>query len=318
MSFWATGPPADPYFDPRLDAWIFSRYRDVAAALREPLLIPSMARSSTPAVAIESAVHAKFRVQALRALSPAAIQPWEERFARAADRLADALPTGGPVDLIERYARPWSLQVAAIAAGISADHCERLASLARAVFDAAGEPYDQALAAHSQKATVELAAFFKDSPPWTVQMFAALAHSLPALLGNLWLALLEQPAEMEELLRIAGPAKAQFRQAVGPVTIGECTIERDQHLILRLDIANADADPAAGHLAFGTGLHACVGAALVKSAAVIATKALFDRFHCGEHTLVPVDRFAMRYLSSLTVRLSLSSQNPNRIDPRRP
>jgi len=317
MSLWATEPPADPHFDPRLNAWILSRYRDVAAALREPLLTPALARSTGSAVAIDSAVHVEFRAQALRALSPSAVQHWEERFALATDGLADALPTGEPVDLMERYARPWSLQVAAVAAGIHDDQCERLASLAHSVFEAACEPYDDSLAAQSQKATVELATFFRAEPPWTVQMFVALAHSLPALLGNVWWTRLEQPAELDELLRIAGPAKAQFRQAVAPVTIGDCTIERDQHVILRLDIANADADPAAGHLAFGAGLHACVGAALVKSAAVIATKALFDRFQFGEHTAVPVDRFAMRYLSSLTVTLSLSPQNSNRIDPRR-
>ena len=303
MSLWATEPPGDPYFDPRLNAWILTRYRDVAIALLEPLLIPALARSTTPAVAIDSAVHAEFRTHSLHALSPAAISQWEERFALAAARVVDALPTGEPVDLIDRFARPWSLRVAAIAADVPAHDCESLAALARCVFEAACEPYDEALADKSQKATVELARFFQGAPPWTVQMFVALAHSLPALLGNVWWARLERAAEIDELLRIAGPAKAQFRQAVAPVTIGGRTIERDQHVILRLDIANTDADPTASHLAFGSGLHACVGAALVKSAAGIATKALLDRVQFRAHTAVPVDRFAMRYLTSLKVVL---------------
>jgi hypothetical protein len=340
MDLWATEPPADPYFDHRLNAWILSRYRDVSAALREARLIPAAARSAA-AVPIDRGIHAEFRSQALRALAPAGIQQLEERFAPAANLLAAALPTGEPVDLVERYARPWSLQVAGIAAGIPPDRCHRLSSLARSIFDAACEPYDETLAAAAQKATVELAASFQAAPPWNMQMFIALAHSLPAFLGNAWLALLEHPAEIadfpkaiDELLRFTGPAKAQFRQAAAPVTIGDCGIPQNGHAILRLDIANRDPDEfsaphslrfdrrSSGHLAFGTGPHACVGAALIKSAAAAATKALLDRFRFAEqHTAEPVDCFAVRYVKSLTAilrRNSLSAQDADGIDSRRP
>jgi cytochrome P450 len=302
----AIDPPADPYFDRRLNAWIVGRYRDVVAALREPRLVPALALSKSPVAPIDTAVHAEFRAQALRALSPVAIGQWEERFTQAADQLVGTLPAGEPVDLVDRYARPWSLEVAGIAADVPASECRRLAVVAQSIFAAACEPYDESLAAAAQKATVELATFFRNAPPWTVQMFVALAHSLPALLGNLWLAMIEAPADIDELLRRAGPAKAQFRRAIAPVTIGSCSIERDQLAILRLDIANHDPDrpPNSGHLAFGAGLHSCVGAALVKSAAVIATKALLERFHLAPpYIAVPEDHFAMRYVSSLEVRL---------------
>jgi len=307
MPFWAIDPPADSYFDRRLNAWVVSRYHDVAAALREPRLAPALALSQGPTVPVDSNAHSEFRVQALRALSPAAIGQWEERFARAADQFAATLPAGEPVDLVSRYARPWSLEAAGIAVGVSADECERLAVPARSIFAAACEPFDESLAEAARKATVELAAFFGAAPPWTVQMFVALAHSLPALLGNLWLAFIEQPAEMDELLRLAGPAKAQFRRAADGVTIGDCSIERDQLVILRLDIANHDPDrtPNCGHLAFGAGLHSCVGATLVKSTAAIATNALLDRFLLAPpYRAVPKDQFAMRYVSSLQVTLS--------------
>jgi cytochrome P450 len=305
-------------------------------------LTPATARSAA-AFPIDSRVHAEFRAQALHALAPAAVHQLEERFAHAANLLAAAFPTGEPVDLVERYARPWSLQAAGIAAGIPPEQCEALSALARSIFDTACEPYDEALAAVAYRATVELAASFRGAPPWNLQMFVALAHSLPAFLGNAWLALLEQPAGMadleqnpsslpkaiDELLRLAGPAKAQFRQAVAPVTIRDCTIPKNGRVILRLDIANRDPDefpdPLSlrfdrrnpGHLALGTGLHACIGAALIKSAAAVATKALFDRFKFAEHRATPVDCFAVRYLSSLNVVL-LGPRNPNRIDPGRP
>jgi cytochrome P450 len=322
MSGWTVEPPADPYFDRRLNAWIVSRYRDVAVALREPGLLPALARSTAPPTPIDPAVHANFRAQALRALAPAVIQQREERFDLVANRLAEALPAGEPVELMDRYARPFSLAIAGIMAEVPPGECESLATLARPVFDSACEPYDEALAAAARKAIVELAWFFREARPWGVQMFIALAHSLPAFLGNAWLALLDShvevadmPKAIDELLRLAGPAKAQFRQAIATVTIRQCHIAREQRAILRLDIANRDPDEfsdpgeirfgrsSPAHLAFGTGLHACVGAALVRSAAGAATKALLDRFHLGEYTAVPVDCFAVRYVASLSVAL---------------
>src|ERR1022692_3890827 len=63
MNCWAVEPPADPYFDRRLNAWIVSRYQDVAAALREPALTPALARSTAPAAPIDAAVHADFRTR---------------------------------------------------------------------------------------------------------------------------------------------------------------------------------------------------------------------------------------------------------------
>src|ERR1035438_1258670 len=127
MTCWAVEPPADPYLDRRLNAWIVSRYQDVAAASREPALTPALARSTAPAAPINAAVHADFRTQALRALAPAVIKQWEERFALVANRLADELPANQPIDLTERYARPFSIATAGIAADVPSHERERLA-----------------------------------------------------------------------------------------------------------------------------------------------------------------------------------------------
>jgi len=184
MGAWAAEPPADPCFDRRLNAWILSRYQDVAAALREVRLIPVSAGSNTPAVTMDSAVHAEFRSQALRALAPARLQELEARFAPLADLMSGALPMGQPVDLVEHYARPWSLRVAGISADVPEDQCERLSGLARSIFDAACEPYDRARAAAAQHATAEWARFFHGAPPLNLQMFIASIHSLAAFLCN--------------------------------------------------------------------------------------------------------------------------------------
>jgi hypothetical protein len=84
MRCW-TVEPADPYFDRRLNAWIVSRYRDVAGALREPGLLPALARSTVPPAPIDPAVHADFRAQSLRA-GGRRHPTMDERFALVADR----------------------------------------------------------------------------------------------------------------------------------------------------------------------------------------------------------------------------------------
>jgi cytochrome P450 len=322
--------PAEPYFDSRLDAWVLSRYRDVAAALRDPLLVPASARPTGSATPIDSAQHAQFRAGALRALAPPAPQQLEERIAPLAATLASALPIDRPVDLVEEYAKPWSLEVARIAAKVPSEELERLAGLACRVFDAACEPYDTALEVTGRQATAELARFFQDAPPWHLQMFIALAHSLPGFLGAAWVVLLQHPSTIsrlkqepglypsaiDELLRLTGPAKAQFRQATGAATVNECSITQDQRVLLRLDLANRDPEQfpqpdefqfegrAASHLAFGTGLHACVAAMLIRSAASVATKALIERYEfSADYSACPVDGFAVRYVRSLKVRL---------------
>jgi len=323
-------PPEPPRFDRTLGAWLLSRYRDVAAALRHPALVPATPLSSAPAIPLHAAAHARFRADALRLLAPGQVAQWEAQFAALADRRIRSLPTGRPVDLVAEYARPWAREVAGMAAGVPPDQVDRMDRLARAVFESAAEPYDSALEAGCRNATAELARCFSSAPQVSVQMFVALAHSLPAFLGNAWLALAGHPGSwprlaaepalipraIEELLRFAGPAKAQFRRAAAPVTLEGCVIQPQERAILRLDRANRDPGrfenpdelrigrAASDHLALGAGIHACVGGMLIRSAAAAATRALLASFGSpGRHIAQTADRMAIRAVDSLVVEL---------------
>jgi hypothetical protein len=91
-------------------------------------------------------------------------------------------------------------------------------------------------------------------------MFIALAHSLPAFLGNAWLAPIESPVPPKS-------SSASHRAGDGsPVSH-----RTGSRVILRLDIANRDPDefPDPGELRFDRS-----SAALVRSAGAVATKAL--------------------------------------------
>jgi cytochrome P450 len=133
----------------------------------------------------------------------------------------------------------------------------------------------------------------------------------PALLGG----------AVEELLRYVSPVNdATFRFAGEPVDIGGVHIGPGEVVLVSLSGANRDpsryADPeeldvgrdSTGHLAFGHGIHYCLGAPLARLEAEIAFGALIERF--GSITLaVPPSELRWRPsslihgLESLPVRL---------------
>src|SRR5580658_5768692 len=126
---------------------------------------------------------------------------------------------------------------------------------------------------------------------------------------------------VEELLRYVNPVNhATFRCAVEPIEIGGAQIGPGEAVFVALSGANRDparyAGPdrldldrdSAGHLAFGHGIHYCLGAPLARLEAEIAFGALLDRF--GSITLaVPAGSLRWRPstlihgLESLPVRL---------------
>ncbi|SHM89105.1 cytochrome P450 family protein [Actinacidiphila paucisporea] len=97
---------------------------------------------------------------------------------------------------------------------------------------------------------------------------------------------------VEEILRYDGPVETPtYRFTVEPVEIGGTVIPGDGRLVL-IAIADADRDPARfpdpdrfdirrdarGHIAFGHGIHYCVGAPLARLEARIALRGLLDAF----------------------------------------
>jgi cytochrome P450 len=128
------------------------------------------------------------------------------------------------------------------------------------------------------------------------------------LIGNGMLALLRHPdrlaelradpslapAAVEEFLRFDGPINlATFRHTSEPVTIGDVEIPAGEIVLVSLSSANRDPEhferadeldlhrQDAGHsgnLAFGYGIHHCLGAALARLEGEIAFRTLLNRF----------------------------------------
>jgi cytochrome P450 len=98
------------------------------------------------------------------------------------------------------------------------------------------------------------------------------------------------PAAIEEMLRYDSPVQGIVRFATREVQIGERTIAKGEVVMGMTGAANRDPDqfpePAAfdlartdaRHLAFGQGIHYCVGAPLARVEAAIAFRALLERW----------------------------------------
>ena len=98
------------------------------------------------------------------------------------------------------------------------------------------------------------------------------------------------PAAIEEMLRYDSPVQGIVRFATREVQIGERTIAKGEVVMGMTGAANRDPaqfpDPAAfdlartdaRHLAFGQGIHYCVGAPLARVEAAIAFRALLTRW----------------------------------------
>ncbi|MER6408003.1 cytochrome P450 [Streptomyces viridosporus] len=131
------------------------------------------------------------------------------------------------------------------------------------------------------------------------------------LISNGVLALLTHPEQLaalradpslldnavEEMLRYEGPVETPtFRFTTGPVMIGDTVIPGGGELVL-IAMADANRDPARfpvpdrfdifrdarGHIAFGHGIHHCLGAPLARLEARIAVRTLLER--CPDLTL---------------------------------
>jgi cytochrome P450 len=99
---------------------------------------------------------------------------------------------------------------------------------------------------------------------------------------------LTRPA-FDEVLRWESPIQTFFRTTTRPVEVGGIEVPRDAKILLFLASANRDPrkwnDPerfdvsrrATGHVAFGAGIHLCVGQMLVRLEAEMIIAALADR-----------------------------------------
>jgi cytochrome P450 len=158
---------------------------------------------------------------------------------------------------------------------------------------------------------------------FTILLLVAGNETTANLIGNAVNALLDHPAALarvardralvpavvEETLRWEGPIQFFFRRVRREVTIAGTTLAENAMLMPLLGSANRDErqfpEPdvfdvtrdTGGHLAFGIGVHYCLGAALARLEARITLEALLDELPRLRRTHASVD-----YVDSFLIR----------------
>ena len=138
----------------------------------------------------------------------------------------------------------------------------------------------------------------------TILLLIAGNETTTNLIGNAMYSLLTQPDQLdllrsdadlmpsavEELLRFNGPVQATGRVAMEDIEVGGATVKEGQIALVLLGSANHDPakfpDPErldltrnpTDHLAFGDGIHFCLGAPLARAEAQITLGALLERY----------------------------------------
>jgi cytochrome P450 len=132
-----------------------------------------------------------------------------------------------------------------------------------------------------------------------------------------WLAAMREEVPLrrrfiEEILRLAAPAQGLFRIARRDTSLGGVQIPARSVLSLRFAAANRDPgrfpEPekirldrptVPPHLAFGAGIHFCIGAPLARRELLVALEQLVEKFESIE-LAVPPD--SLQYTQSVTTR----------------
>ena len=232
---------------------------------------------------------------------------------------------------IARSVDPSVLRTPAIDAGIAEARAGLRAYLGDLLAARRRTPGDDLLSA--------LAAVDADGDRITSREVVALAQLLLVaghettvnLIGNGMLALLRAPDQLALIRRspeLVGPAVDEFLRFDGPVQITQRVIIKDMEVVgcpvkagdeIMLVLGAANRDPAAfaephrldvtrdarRHVAFGGGIHHCLGAALARMEGQIAFATLLDRFPSVKLAGTPTRRptFTLRGLETLPVAL---------------
>lgn len=294
-----------PYFDPALDAWVFSRYADVLAAFRDPNLWTTTLSGQDQDDARDGAGKLAARVEMQEGLAAARVAEWQVPFDADVARQLALLARDRPVDLLGEFLRPVCLELAARVTGVRPDDMARLGELGAIAFKGTGAPKGSSTRAEAATATAELNRYFENAPTRMGEpTFVAISQTMGRLLASGWLALLQHPAEcrrlrqqpelmsgaVEELLRYAGIVPTLYRRARADIAVGGARIAAGQCVHLKIQAANRDPDQfpdpdrldvsrrAASQLALGTGRNSCVGNLVIRMAFAVTTKALLHEF----------------------------------------
>jgi len=287
--------------------------------------------------------HRRLRRLVTKAFTPRMVERLRPRIQEIADELVDAVAERGEMDLVDEFAFPLPVTVIAELLGVPAGDRDRFRVWSNAIVSPALAAADlERFGVHIREFVAYLHDLFEhrrarprdDLVSGLIQaeeggdtlseqelfsmvslLIVAGHETTVSLIGNAVSALLQHPAELEELtadpslvptaldelLRFDGPVeRALNRWATADVELGGQTIRRGDTIIVILGAADHDParfaepdvldlrrEPEAKHLAFGRGSHFCLGAPLARLETEIALTTLLARLPGLRLTVAP-------------------------------
>jgi cytochrome P450 len=317
--------PSAAFFDRSQNSWVLSRYQDVLDAMHEPALRQEG----------HEKVPAQVRQNVSDAISQSRMSEWEKQIEPLAHRIIAALPQGRSIELVSEVLRPWSCAVTSVVLGLDASGARQLAALAPHLSHGNARSLHRiGLAIRRRVASARLKRLLRGVRlPGVQSLFLGISQTLPEFLAKAWLALLENPSQLarlqaepnlmpkgvDELLRFSGPVHTLVRRAERDVEIADLNIAEGDRVILKVALANRDpghfinpnsldiARRNTGHLSLGGGPHSCVGALLVRMAAISATRAFTEKMAMAELVEPVVWRRGSTLESPHSLRVRLES-----------
>ncbi len=299
--------------DPRLSKDLQAALASSEGIVAEGLPGPDFARHM---LVVDPPDHTRLRRLVSAAFSVRRIEGLRPRVQSIIDDLLDGIAAQGPdarVDLVASFAFPLPFTVICELLGVPEPERAPFGRALGALLMPTPTPADYERAKEGSDAVVRSLTQLvetKQADPGD-DLVSGLINTrdghdtTTSLIGNSVVALLRYPDQLaalranpdeiagavEELLRYDSPVPhATFRYATEPVEIAGVTIPAGAQVIICLAASNRDADCAVDsetldlergnshHIAFGHGIHFCLGAALARMEGQLALRSLLLRF----------------------------------------
>ena len=298
---------APPQMEPYLKALSARSGRDTDTALK--IARNAMFFMSGPR-------HAEIRLAAANSLGGNRLRDWQPLIEAEVEVALDQLAQTERPDLINQFAEPLFRQIAQPILGINSldqarfdavapvlqdvlepwlplRELDRMQDVFAELLEILAPPRTEGLPAVPllvHLAGCDLKSFDETDLKSFVLVLYGASFNLSHTLGNILHHLLTLPPsrrvnagnsawitqELEGLISLCASPKYIYRMARKPASVGDIAIAANE--TLRLQLLQINRGTGTGHLAFGHGLHRCIGAALTKQVLRAAIPAFFARF----------------------------------------
>ncbi|WHY25713.1 cytochrome P450 [Bacillus velezensis] len=314
-------------YDEDNQVWSVFLYDDVKKVIGDKELFSSYMPEQTSSIGnsiinMDPPRHTQIRSVVNRAFTPRVMKQWEPRIQDIADDLIHRFHGRSEFDLVQDFSYPLPVIVISELLGVPSEHMDAFKTWSDILVSTprdGSEEAEKAFLKERNKCEEELAAFFagiieekRKKPEQDIISILIKAEETGEKLSGEEL----MPQAVEEALRFRAPAPVLRRIAKRDTEIGGHQMKEGDMVLAFVASANRDEakfDRAHmfdihrhpnPHIAFGHGIHFCLGAPLARLEAAIALTALTQTFSRMEPvSITPIENSVIYGLKSFRVNI---------------